>query len=106
MIEKSKGKSQKVKLQFKIKNFDFWLVVLSFTFLLLACQPFFLTAVEACPMCKDSLFDPGQLAGKISTAKGYALSIGLLLLVPFVLIASVTALVIRASRRAKAPTHF
>ena len=56
---------------------------------------------SACPMCKEALFEPGQLHQKLSTAKGYALSIGLLLLVPTGLIASVTALILRASRREK-----
>ena len=53
----------------------------------------------SCPACKEALFDPGQLAQKLATAKGYALSIGLLLSVPFLLVAGVTMLVVRAAHR-------
>ena len=58
------------------------------------------TAVAwACPGCKEALFDPGQLQQKLSTAKGYAWSIALLLACPVALVGGVTALVVRASRR-------
>ena len=87
----------------KIQNFDFCLVVLSFTFLLLTCHPFFLTVVQACPGCKDALFDPGQLPQKLAIAKGYALSIGLLLAVPFALVGGLTLLIARMARRSKPP---
>ena len=53
----------------------------------------------ACPACKEALFDPSQLAQRLSTAKGYALSIALLLSVPALLIGGITALIIRAARR-------
>ena len=79
----------------KVKSFDFWVVVLTFDFLLLTFPAIGL----ACPGCKEALFDPGQLAQKLSTAKGYALSIGLLLSVPFALVAGITALVVRAGRK-------
>ena len=102
---KVKVKSQKSKVQVKSKNFEFCLVVFTFSFCLLTFLLHSPAMVNACPMCKELLFDPGQLAQKFATAKGYALSIGLLLLVPFVLIASITALVIRACRRAKTSTH-
>ena len=59
----------------------------------------FAQAAQACPGCKEALFDPGQLAQKISTAKGYALSIGMLLAVPFVLIAGFTLAITYAARR-------
>ena len=52
-----------------------------------------------CPGCNEALFDPGQLQQKLSTARGYALSIGVLLAVPFALVGGITALVIRASRK-------
>ena len=57
--------------------------------------------VLACPGCKEALFDPGHLAERLATAKGYALSIGVLLTVPFALVGGVTALVVRAARRSK-----
>lgn len=53
----------------------------------------------ACPGCKEALFDPGQLAQKLSTARGYAISIGLLLAVPVALVAGTAALIVRAQRR-------
>lgn len=90
-----KVKSQKSNLQFKSQNFEFCLVVLTFAFLFLP------SAAAACPMCKESLFDPGQLGQKIATAKGYALSIGVLLAVPFALIAGVAGLIVRSARRLK-----
>ena len=58
-------------------------------------------AASACPGCKEALFDPGHLAERLATAKGYALSIGVLLTVPFALVGGVTALVVRAARRSK-----
>ena len=58
--------------------------------------------VEACPACKDSLFDAGDLPHRLATARGYALSIALLLCVPLLLIGSVSILIIRAYRRAHA----
>ena len=59
------------------------------------------TVADACPGCKEALFDPGQLQQKLSTAKGYALSIGLMLTVPLLLIGGVATLIVRASRRGK-----
>ena len=51
------------------------------------------------PGCKEALFDPGQRRQTLSTARGYALSIGLLLAVPFALVGGVAVLIIRASRK-------
>lgn len=59
---------------------------------------------EACPGCKDSLIDPGGLSARLATAHGYALSIGLLLAVPFVLVGALTMMVIRAQRTARRQT--
>ena len=53
----------------------------------------------ACPGCKEALFDPGQLQQKLATARGYALSIGLLLSVPFALVGGIAALIIRAAHK-------
>ena len=58
-------------------------------------------AALACPFCKEALFDPGQIQQKLSMAKGYAMSIALLLSVPALLIGGVTVLIARASRRHK-----
>jgi hypothetical protein len=55
--------------------------------------------VMACPGCKEALFDPGELQQKLSTAKGYAMSIGLLLAMPIGLIGGLTLLILRAHRR-------
>ena len=62
------------------------------------CVP---AAVMACPLCKESLFDPSQLHQKLSMARGYALSIGLLLAVPLGLVVGVTTLIARAQRHAR-----
>ena len=75
---------------------DGFLVLLALAVLL--CMP---ATAMACPGCKEALFDPGQLSQKLSMAKGYALSIGLLLMVPATLIGGITALVIRASKSRK-----
>lgn len=54
---------------------------------------------EACPGCKESLFDPGQIHQKLSLAKGYAVSIALMLAMPLALLGGVAGLIIRARRR-------
>ena len=71
-------------------------LLVALLFLMLLSLP---AVVRACPGCKESLFDPGQMQQKRSTAKGYALSIGLLLAMPAGLIGGVTTLVVRAHRR-------
>ena len=55
----------------------------------------------ACPLCKEALFEPGQLGQKLATAKAYALSIGLMLLVPTALVSGIVVAVLRTVRRAK-----
>ncbi|GEM_PF-1924235 len=74
---------------------------------LLACLCLFSQVVEACPACSESLFDPKQLHQRLSAAKGYALSIALLLCVLFGLVGGITALVMQAQRRKSQPvdTH-
>ena len=52
-----------------------------------------------CPGCKEALFDPGQLPQRLSTARGYALSIAVMLAVPVGLLGGITAVVVRAARR-------
>ena len=59
----------------------------------------FPAAALACPACKEALFDPGQLKQTLATAKGYAMSILLLLSMPAVLIGGTAALIVRAHRR-------
>ena len=59
----------------------------------------FPAAALACPLCKEILTDPGQVVQKLSLAKGYAVSILLLLGVPALLIGGVTLLVVRSHRR-------
>ncbi len=63
---------------------------------------FFPVTAIACPGCKDALFDPGQLPQRLAYAKGYAMSIGLFLLVPVTLIGSIAALILRAQHRRRA----
>jgi hypothetical protein len=76
----------------KIVNRKFLLLAVIFTCVLPA-------VTWACPTCKEALFDPGQLQQTLSTAKGYAMSIGLLLSVPAVLVGGVVALIVRSHRR-------
>ena len=72
-------------------------------FLILAAACLILpAAAAACPGCKEGLFDPGQLAQRLGTARGYAWSIGLLLLVPAGLLGGIAALVLRGHRRRRA----
>jgi len=56
-------------------------------------------AALACPTCKEALFDPGELPQRLSTARGYALSIGLLLAMPLGLVGGGSVLILRAQRR-------
>ena|SRR3989338_1212314 len=58
---------------------------------------------SACPGCKDALFEPDQLTLRLSSAKGYALSIGLLLGVPAALAVTVTTLLVRSRRQRRGP---
>ena len=74
-------------------SFTFFLILLPFAFCLLPSTGW------SCPGCKEALFDPAQLPQRLSTARGYALSIGLLLMVPATLIGGLTALIVRAQRR-------
>ena len=53
----------------------------------------------ACPGCKESLFDPAQLPQRLATARGYALSIGLMLAMPLGLVVGVALLILRAQHR-------
>ena len=53
----------------------------------------------ACPGCKEALFEPGKIGQNLSTARGYALSVVLMLAVPMLLIGGITTLILRARRR-------
>ena len=57
------------------------------------------TAAMACPGCKEALLNPGQLHEKLLAAKGYALSIGVLLAVPAALIGGIAIMIIRTARK-------
>lgn len=59
----------------------------------------FPAAVRACPGCKEALIEPAQALQKQSTARGYNLSIALMLAVPATLIGATSALVVRSGRR-------
>ena len=72
----------------------FWFVLLPFAFYLLTFD-----LAGACPACKELLFDPGQIHQKLSLAKGYAVSIVLMLAMPLGLVGGLTALIVRAQRR-------
>lgn len=53
----------------------------------------------ACPLCKEALFDPAQARQLAGTAKGYAVSIALLLGVPLLMIGGIAAAIFRSRRR-------
>ena len=74
------------------------------TALLLVLLMVFVPVVSssACPTCKEALFEPDQLAQKLSAAKGYGLSIALLLGMPVALLGGVAALIVRAQRQKRA----
>ena len=61
----------------------------------------FPSLVSACPGCKEALFEPGKLSQNLATARGYALSIALLLGVPAALLGTITLLVVRARRKSR-----
>ncbi len=88
--KKSKGKSTK-------GSSKVWsaLLLLPFTFYLLTL------VVEACPLCKEALFDPGQIHQKLSLAKGYAVSIVFMLAMPLALLGGVAALIVRAHHKGR-----
>lgn len=88
-MKKEKGKSKSDWLRIS------WFL-LPFFFYLLSCIP----SVLACPGCKEALFDPGQIQQKRSMARGYAISIGILLTMPAGLVGALAALIISARRRA------
>ena len=67
-------------------------------FLMLVAMMFAPAIGGACPGCKESLFDPGQLPQRLAIAKGYALSIGLMLAVPLGLVGGLTVLIVRSAR--------
>jgi hypothetical protein len=55
----------------------------------------------ACPWCKDALQDPAQAATGARLVQGYNLTILGLMLTPLLLVAGVTALVVRSAKRTK-----
>ncbi len=55
--------------------------------------------VLACPTCKEALFDPTQAQQVLKTAQGYAMSIGLLIGTPLLLVGGVATLIVRHARR-------
>ena len=81
-------------------TFPLWLYV-SVTGVIIYWMLYRMPEASACPACKESLFDPSQLHQKLSAAKGYALSIGLLLSVPSALVGGIALLIVRAARRAR-----
>lgn len=80
------------------RTWPLWLYV-SVTGILVYWLLYHANVAEACPGCKEALFDPGALPQRLSAARGYALSIGLLLLIPYGLVGTLTALIVRAHRR-------
>lgn len=76
---------------------DFHLKV---AFLCAICLVSCLASAVACPGCKEALFEPGKLSQNLATARGYALSIALLLGIPVVLMGTIAVMLVRARRKA------
>ncbi len=53
--------------------------------------------VMACPDCKEMLAEPGQVQQRLAMARAFAVSIGVLLSVPFLLVSVVAWHIVRAS---------
>ena len=79
-----------------------WVYVLADSLTRFLTVVVFPSLAQACPACKEALFDPGQLHHKLSTARGYALSIGLMLTIPLGLITAVGVAIACAQRRHRA----
>ena len=58
-----------------------------------------LAVAHACPTCKESLVDFTQAQQVRQTAQGYAMSIGLLIGTPLLLVGTVATLIARHQRR-------
>ena len=58
------------------------------------------SSAMACPFCKEGLMSPGQAHAVSRAAQGYALSIAVLLGIPFLLVGAIAILVVRSARRA------
>lgn len=56
-------------------------------------------AVMACPTCNEALFDPEKAQQVLRAAHGYAVSIGLLLGTPLLLVGGLVLLIVRQVRR-------
>ena len=56
------------------------------------------TELFACPLCKEAVLEPGQIPQRLATAKAYAVSIGLLLTMPALLLGGLIILMVRAQR--------
>ena len=56
-------------------------------------------SLSACPLCKDTLFSPGEGQALSQAAHAFNLSIVTLASVPFVLVGGIAWLIVRSSRR-------
>ena len=90
----AQGKRQKAKGKSKRD----W-IALSFLLPFAFCLFSWIPSASTCPDCKEALFDPGQIQQKRSTARGYAVSIGMLLTVPAGLVGGITTLILKSRRR-------
>ena len=77
-----------------------WVVMWSITGVLLSVVAGRSGTANACPACKEALFDPAQLPQRLATARGYAVSIGVMLAVPALLIGGVATRIVRSARGA------
>ena len=77
-----------------------WLYV-SVTGVLVYLLLYHVPAAEACPMCAEALFAPGEGAARAGLARGYLVSIATLLGIPLLLVGGIATMVARAVRRSK-----
>ncbi|MBI3087327.1 MAG: DUF420 domain-containing protein [Candidatus Omnitrophica bacterium] len=77
-----------------------WLYV-SVTGVLVYLLLYHMPSAEACPMCSEALFAPGEGAARAGLVKGYAVSVAVLLGIPLLLIGGIAAMVVRAAHPKK-----
>lgn len=73
-----------------------WAIIRPYLLPYLALPP---TLAWGCPNCKEVLVESGQLGSRLGMARGFAWSIGLLLVMPALLVAAVTLRVVWAARQ-------
>jgi hypothetical protein len=66
---------------------------------------FWVPPAIGCPGCKDALVEPSELPQRLGLARGFTVSIGVMLAVPAALLAGLAALIVRSAHRARTPSR-